>query len=328
MRGVDESDHHRSPSADSNLAGQLRRADDVSPDLDGPRENVEHRDPNQAAASAQRVAPHDGKLTWAWRIWYERSFVRDVISGLGRVRFGDRIIVFGASLLLSVLPLIIVLSAFASHRIQDDIVHHLGLSGQGARIIEGMFTASVTSFNLAILVSLLVSFAGTLAVAHSVAAIYERAFEHPPLPGAQSLVRCLVWVACIAGVVIADAAIGKTVRSGPAGPVVIGLAEFAIFTLLFWWSIHFLLAGRESWRRLRSAAIISAVLWVALGVFAALYFSSTIVSDSKTYGSIGVTFTLATWFIAMGAVVTLGAVLGAVWQKRRDASPPKDEAGN
>jgi membrane protein len=277
-------------------------------------------DPKPASDSAEAIAPHQARLTRSWRARYERSFVREVISGLGTVGFGDRIIVFGASLLLSVLPLIIVLSAFASHRIQDDIVSRLGLSGQGARIIEGLFSASVSSFNLAIFVSLLLSFAGTVAVARSVAAIYERAFAHPPLPGVQGLVRCLVWVLLVSGVVMGDAAIGKTLRDSPAGPVVIGLTEFVGFTLVFWWSIHFLLGGREPWRRLRPAAIITALLWVGLGVLAAFYFSSTIVSDSKTYGTIGVTFTLVTWFIAMGAVITLGAVIGAVVQSRRSAS--------
>lgn len=277
-------------------------------------------DPRPAADSAEATAPHEGRLTRSWRGRYERSFVRDVISGLGTVGFVDRIVIFGASLLVSVLPLIIVLSAFASHRIQDDIVSRLGLSGQGARIIDGLFRASVTSFNLAIFVSLVVSFAGTVAVARSVAAIYERAFAHPPLAGVQSLTRSLVWVVLVSGVVIGDAAIGRTLRDDPAGSVLLGVTEFVGFTLLFWWSIHFLLGGREPWRRLRPAAIITALLWVGLGVFAAFYFPSTIVSDSKTYGTIGVTFTLVTWFIAMGAVITLGAVVGAVWQSRRDAS--------
>jgi membrane protein len=57
-----------------------------------------------------------------------------------------------------------------------------------------------------------------------------------------------------------------------------------------------------------------------LGVFAAFYFSTTIVDDSKTYGTIGVTFTLITWFIAMGSVIMLGAVFGAVWAKRKTAA--------
>jgi membrane protein len=52
---------------------------------------------------------------------------------------------------------------------------------------------------------------------------------------------------------------------------------------------------------------------MGLGVLASVYFSSTVVSDGRLYGTIGVVFTLVTWFIAIGAVLTLGAVVGLVW---------------
>jgi membrane protein len=278
-------------------------------------------DPDDRSGPSGAAGARPPKRTERWRAAFEGSFAQDLIRGLGAVDFGDRIIVFGASLLVSVLPLIIVLSAYSSHRIQDDIAQHLGLSAQGARIIEGLFRSSVSSFNLAIFVSLLLSFLGTVAVARSVEVIYERAFERPPIARGDSWVRCMVWVAVVAAVVIADGAFGKTLRDGPAGPLVVSVVELAGFTLFFWWSVHFLLGARESWRAVLPAAVATAVFWVGLGVFAAFYFSSTIVADSKTYGTIGVTFTLVTWFIAMGAVVTLGAVVGAVWQRRRLQRP-------
>jgi membrane protein len=277
--------------------------------------------PDQGSGRPEATEPPEGQPTGGWRSRYEGSFAQDFVKGLGAMDFGDRIIIFGASFLLSVLPLIIVLSAYASHHIQDDITQHLGLSAQGDRIIEGLFQASSTSFNLGILVSLILAFAGTVAVARSVEVIYERAFELPPLGGRASLIRCVLWVVFVSAVVIGDAAIGKTLRDGPAGAFVIGVVELVGFTLFFWWSIHFLLGGREPWLRVLPAALATSVFWIGLGVFAAVYFSSTIVSDSKTYGTIGVTFTLVTWFIAMGAVVTLGAVVGAVWQRRREAKP-------
>jgi membrane protein len=251
---------------------------------------------------------------------YERSFAQDVMSGLNAVDFGDRIIIFGASMLLSVLPLVIVLSALASHRIQDDIAHHLGLSGQGSRVIEGLFKASVKSFNLAIAIGLVLSLAGTAAVARSVEVIYERTFDFPPLPKTRGWVRCLVWVAVISVVFIADGAIERNLIDD-IGHIGFGIFEFVLFTLFFWWSMHYLLGGRESWRRVLPAAIATGLFWIGLGIFAAFYFSSTIVSDSKTYGNIGVTFTLVTWFIAIGAILTLGTVIGAVWQSRRTTNP-------
>jgi membrane protein len=274
-------------------------------------------DLGQRSEIAETIAPRSQKLTETWRGRYEGSFAQDFVKGLGVVDFGDRILIFGACLLLSVLPLIIVLSAYASHRIEDDIATHLGLSAQGNRIVEGLFKASNTTFSLAVLIGLLLSLAGTIAVARSVEVIYERAFEQPPLGRGQGWLRCTLWVLVITAVVIGDTAVGKTLRDAPAGPLVLGVVEVVGFFLFFWWSIHFLLGGKESWRRVRPAAVATALFWIGLGVFAAFYFSTTIVDDSKTYGTIGVTFTLVTWFIAMGAVLTLGAVFGAVWEKRR-----------
>ena len=70
------------------------------------------------------------------------------------------------------------------------------------------------------------------------------------------------------------------------------------------------------WRRARAAAIATGLFWVGLGVLAAVYFSPTMVDDSKIYGTIGVTFTLVTWFIAIGAVLPLGGGRErAVWER-------------
>jgi membrane protein len=91
------------------------------------------------------------------------------------------------------------------------------------------------------------------------------------------------------------------------------VATFAFF----WWSMHFLLAGNAPWVRLWFPAAVTAGFWLALEGFGALYFSSTITSDSRVYGTIGVVFSLLTWFIAIAAVILIGAVSGEVWQKRR-----------
>jgi len=124
--------------------------------------------------------------------------------------------------------------------------------------------------------------------------------------------------------VVFDAGVSGSLRNGPAGAVIPGLVDFALLTFFFLWSIHFLLDGKESWGRVIPSAIATAVFWIGLGVFASFYLSSTLVSDSRLYGEIGVVFTLVTWFIAMGAVITLGAVAGAVWQRRRSRTAGHD----
>lgn len=272
-------------------------------------------DPDRSSVVAKTKAPYKRSRA-AWRARYEGSFAQDLFRGLGIVEFGEQIIIFGACLLLTVPPLAIVLSAYAGHRIDDDIATHLGLSVRGTRVIEGLFKASIASFDVFDFVNLLLTFAGTIAVARSVEVIYERAFDDTPIARGQGWLRCLVAVVALSGVAFADGLIDRTVRRA-AGSVVFGLVELVLFTLFFWWAIHFLLGGRETWRRTFPAAVFTGLFWIGLGVFSSLYFSSTVVDDSRIYGTIGVAFTLVTWFIAIGAVLALGAVVGVVWENRR-----------
>lgn len=78
-------------------------------------------------------------LVQAWRDKYEGSVAQDLAQALSSVDFGSRIVLFGAAMLLSVLPMILLLSAFSSHRADSDIAQHLGLNKQGSRIVEGLF---------------------------------------------------------------------------------------------------------------------------------------------------------------------------------------------
>jgi membrane protein len=55
-------------------------------------------------------------------------------------------------------------------------------------------------------------------------------------------------------------------------------------------------------------------------LFSSVYFSSAVISDSRLYGTIGVVFSFMIWFVAIGAVIVLGAVAGATWDQRKDRS--------
>jgi hypothetical protein len=146
------------------------------------------------------------------------------------------------------------------------------------------------------------------AVASSLQVIYERSFGQPHR-GWQDLFRFITWAAVLFGVLAADSVISGPIRivSTP-----VGVAGF------FWWSMHFLLAGRVSWRLLLRPAIVTGLLWIGLELFAAVYFSGQIISDSGLYGPIGVVFSLMVWFIAIGAVIVLGATAGAMWAEHAE----------
>jgi hypothetical protein len=70
--------------------------------------------------------------------------------------------IFGAELLWSVLPLLILLSSLASTRIDDDLSRHIGLNNQGSHILEGMFRNTPSHAIVPIVTGLLFAFAGRL----------------------------------------------------------------------------------------------------------------------------------------------------------------------
>lgn len=229
---------------------------------------------------------------------------------------------FGAGLLVSLLPFVILLSAFASQRVDDDISLRLGLDHQAARIVDHLITSAPATVNAATITSLIFVTFGMLAVASSLQQIYEKAFgqDHRGLRG---WYRLLAWIVALCLTVALESVVGRLVRIAPGGGWLAALVTVAIMALFFWWTMDFLLAGRVPWRRLLPPALATGIFYGGLGVFSRFYFSGTIISDSKTYGTIGAIFGIMTWLIAIGAVIILGAVAGLVWEDRRTSRPPK-----
>jgi membrane protein len=230
--------------------------------------------------------------------------------------FADQATLFGGGLLVSLLPFVILLGAFASQRIDDDIALRLGLDRQASGIVDHLFTSAPATLNAATATSLVFLTAGMLAVASSLQQIYEKVFRQHHR-GIRDLGRLSAWIVVLGVAVVAESVAERPVSAVAAGGWLAPLVTVAIMTPFFWWTMHFLLDGRVPWRTLLPSAVITGVLFGGLGVFSKFYFSDTIISDSKTYGSIGAIFGIMTWFIAIGAVIILGAVAGAAREDRK-----------
>jgi membrane protein len=250
---------------------------------------------------------------------YEGSWIEDLVERLKAVDVGSSIVLFGAVLLMAVLPLLLLLSSLAETRIDDDLSRHIGLDRTGAHIIEGLFRTKPAHSAGSVVLGLIVAFAGTMGLVSSLQIIYERTF-HQEHRGWRDLPRFVAWIVALAGLAIAASAYDYPLRRD-AGSVVRGLVSFVLITLFLWWTMHFLLAGRVPWRRLIRAAFVTALMWFGLALFSSLYFSSALIAEDKLYGTIGAIFILLTWFIAVGAIIVLGAVCGAVWQERSSRDP-------
>lgn len=252
---------------------------------------------------------------------YQGSLVRAIVAQLKALHFFDWTMIFGAELLWSALPFMILLSSLANERIDDDLSRHIGLNSQGAHIVRSLFRNKPTDALVPIATGLLFAFAGVIAVVSSLGVLYERAFDQQHR-GWRDLPRYFAYVGILLGVLIAEGSISGPERRA-AGPVGQALLTFVVVAIFFAWTIHFLLSGRVAWRRVIGAALVTALLWLGLAFFSSAYFSSVVLDDSRTYGTIGVVFTLLTWFILIGSVIVLGAACGTVWQQRqrKDARP-------
>src|SRR3974390_2266856 len=127
----------------------------------------------------------DGNSFWRrLRDHYEGSVVEDLVKGLGEVEFGDQIIIFGASFLLSVLPLILLLGFFANSRVDDNIATRLGLNAEGSHIVEKLFATNThPAFTFGFIVTLALSLAGTIAGGGSGEGRFGRGFSATTHPG-------------------------------------------------------------------------------------------------------------------------------------------------
>jgi membrane protein len=272
------------------------------------------RDPPPAYREGRSGGDRARRLVGSVRARYEGSWVGDVVTQLNALHFLDWTTIFGAELLWSALPFIIVLSSLANTRIDDDVSRHIGLNSRGAHIVETLFRNTPSHAVVPIVTGLLFSFAGIVAVVASLQVVYERLFDLERR-GWRDLPRYVVWAAVLLGVLILEGAVSKPERTA-AGPVAEAILGFVLVAIFFFWTMHFLMDGRVPWHRLLRPALVTAVLWIALAFFSSLYFSTTVIDDSKTYGTIGVVFTFLTWFILIGGVIVLGAALGAVWEAR------------
>ena len=261
------------------------------------------------------LRPQVRAVAGAARGRFEGSSAQIFFRQLGALSFVDAITLFGAALLISVLPFLILLSSLANHRIDTDLSRHIGLNRQGALIVSQLFRSSPAHSAAAMVTALIFAAVGTMAVASSLQVIYERVFGQPHR-GWKDVLRFATWAAVLFGFLVVDSVISDRVHA-VAGPVGQGLVTYAGVTIFFWWTMHLLLAGRVPGRRLLRPAAVTALLWIGLELFSSVYFSSSIIDDSRLYGTIGVVFSFMVWFIAIGAVIVLGAVGGATWNQHK-----------
>ena len=273
-----------------------------------------------------RASAADSRWVAGARRRYRGSTPERFVQRLKGMNFATTITVMGATALLSALPFVILIDALlADQGIEDDLTHHMGLDDQAARIVDGLFQNPSFQSIPAIVLALLFSLAGMVGLAGMVQHLYEQTFAQPHRRSRGQLPRLLLWIVILCGWFALDSFIGGATRRLPGGPVFDAIVVLILATGFFWVSMRVLLDRDVPPRTLVLPSAASALFWLGLKVFAALYFSTTIINDSRLYGPVGVIFSLLTWFTAIAAVIILGAMTGEVWQHRGRTEHAADE---
>ena len=246
---------------------------------------------------------------------YAGSLAEDVWRRLDTMDFINRGMVFAATLLLSLFPFLIVVSALAGRPAAQSLTRHTGLNSQAAADIGHLFASSAATTSAVVGTTSMVFFVfGGIAAAAALQEIYEQAFDLPHRR-IKDLPHRLAWLAVLIGASLLSGWAGPGLRhaGGPALVAVTGL----VWATGFWWlTMQILLAGRLTWRALFPAAWATGVLYIAMQMAFSLVFSAMVISDEHTYGPIGTIFALLSYLIAIGVVVILGAVAGRAWHER------------
>jgi membrane protein len=246
---------------------------------------------------------------------FRGSSAEHIWNRLNAMDFINRGMLFAGMLLLCFFPFMIVVNALTGRGTVDGLVRHLGLNKQAATDLSHVFASTSATSSQVTGASYVFFVLGGVAAATAVQGLYENAYEVESR-GMKDFLRQLAWLATLMGITFLAGWVGPSLRHS-GGPVLLGVLAFVATSLFWWFTMWFLLAGRVHWRELIAGAVATGAFWVAMQAVFSLIFSNEIISDDKKYGPVGVVFALMSWFIAIGVVIILGAVVGIVWRERQ-----------
>ncbi|MCK9900415.1 YihY/virulence factor BrkB family protein [Frankia sp. Cpl3] len=247
-----------------------------------------------------------------------RRRVRGSLNGdlASRLRAADLIngaMNLAALILMMFFPFVIALAAASPLRsggAADIVIRRMGLNHEAAMAVERLFAPRggtvVTGWSV---VGVLWLVLGGVSLATAVQVVYMRVFQFPA-PGLRGLPSQIGWLCGLIVLLAVSTALGAVLTGTVAGQICYGLIATVMLAFFLWGGVRVLTMGRLGWRDAWPTALFTTIGLTGLGIVSRFAFSTSIVSNERTYGSIGVVFTILSWLIGFGVVMIGGAVVG------------------
>ena len=241
--------------------------------------------------------------------------LRRLVNDLVRVEVIDRAMVIAAQGLLALVPLLIVLAAFLPHDLGIFLVERFssatGVGPNETESVRGTLTTDQvrTQMGAAGLVLTLLS---ATSFGRSIQRMYERVWQRRHVGGIAGARRCLFWLTAWLVLIQLVGLLGKVLGHGETGSVMRLIVQMVSGTLLWWWTSHVLLVGRETWRRLLPGAVITGIVTVLYSSASSLVMPRYAATSASQLGSLGLVLAATTWLIGFAFILVVAAVLGRV----------------
>lgn len=251
-------------------------------------------------------------------------FVGRVVEEWRRVEVVDRAMVTAAQALLALVPLVVVLVTFLPADLTRAGLERLaditGLADasvdRAVRPVRSSTTAEDVRAQVGV-VGAVVTVLSASSFARAVMRAYERVWDLPSLTGFRGRRRALgwllVWLCGLEVLGLTSRALGRW-----GAPTPLALATQAILaSLLWWWTLRVLLAGRRTWTDLAVPAALSGIALTAFTNSSSAVMPTYSLESVRQFGGFGLVLALATWLVALSAVLVVSAILGRAADDQR-----------
>lgn len=250
------------------------------------------------------------------------GFVGDCVELFLELQGVDRALALAAQAFSALFPILIIVASFGAggrgDDIASDLIDRLELSGGAADAVRDAFAAPDEVKGSVTIIGLFIAVFAALAFARALQRLYESSWGLQSR-GIRSTAWGLGWLALFSLYWAIVSALGTDDRK---------LVGF-IFGFGLWLMTPYVLVERRiAWQRLIPQAALTALGIIGVGVWSSIYMSRAVASSAEQFGSVGVSFALLTWLVALGFTIVIATVLGVVTQQRIERLRGVDGTGS
>jgi len=260
-------------------------------------------------------------LEWGRGLVRSVRWIGHIIEGLVRIELIDRSMAIAAQAMLALVPVLVVLASVlpadltgvAIERIQEV----MGFNEDATELVKETIDDEQVQAQTG-LAGLLITLFSATSFARAVQRMYERVWEVTHVGGIAGIRRSFLWLVGWLLTLQVVGLIGFAARSWQDDVVLRLLFQGVVTCAIWWWTIHVLLFGRVTWRRLSVTALVTGGCLVLYSWASGLVMPAYVAGSAAQFGGLGLILAITTWLVGAAGILVVAAVVGRVLVEDED----------